>query len=140
MVKTYQNENPRFYSRRPLSNLLGVILLAPVGEAKKIAKSQVFIGTLQAMAGAWIKDIMASMKYSIIAIGHQKTNILVNEAVSGLSTALKHIMETGIEASLSKTQGIFPPQPVKQHYYHVNTTPKTKHGNCFLILLVYREA
>jgi len=135
----YKFRSQNFYSMKSLSNLLGVILLTPVGEAMKIAKSQVFIGTLEDSAGAWIKDIKANMKYSIIAFGHKKTKKLFKEAASGLPIAREHIIKTGIETSLDKTRGLFPPQPVNQHYYHVNAIPKTKYGNCFLIILVYRQ-
>ena len=55
--KEYKFENPQYYSNKPLSELKGVILLAPVGEAQKIASSNVFIGTVEDMVGTWFPQV-----------------------------------------------------------------------------------
>jgi hypothetical protein len=133
--RPYKFTNRRFYSGKPLSTFLGVILLTPEGEAEKIAKSQVFTGTVGDTVGAYFNDI----KKPVIAIGHPKTRMLFDMAASGISNAQENIINTGIESSLKKTRDTFPPKPAKQHYYHVGAMPKNeKTGSPFLVLAVYR--
>jgi hypothetical protein len=137
-VKRYKFKNPRFFSKKPLSSLLGIILLTPLGEAKQIFSSQVFIGTVEDTAGASFAEVMK--QGAKIAIAHPQTKSLFNEAASGLPAAKKRIIDTGIEACLEKTKGIFPPQPVNEHFYHVGAMPANEiTGSCFIIITVYKE-
>lgn len=134
--KPYKFRNRRFYSGKPLSDFLGVILLTPEGEAEKIAKSKAFFGTVEDTVGAYFDDIT---KQPIIAIAHPKTQELFNMAASGMVNAQENIINTGIESSLEETKDAFPPKPAKKHHYHVGAMPENeKTGSPFLVLAVYK--
>jgi hypothetical protein len=133
----YEFINPNFFSNRPLETLLGIILLSPVGEAREIASSRVFIGTVEDTVGTWFPQVMK--QGSIHAIGIAETESLFNEAASGSPTATKRIIDTGVGACLKMTKGIFPPQPVDKNFYHINAVPENeKTGSCFIILAAYK--
>lgn len=132
--KKYKFRNPRYYSNKPLSELKGIILLAPEGEAEQIAKSKVFIGTIEDTVGTWIDEI----KRPITAIGHHKTSELVRRAHAGDQTVLEDIIMTGVNACLKNTKNIFPPAPVQDNYYITRAMSENEvTGSCFLVVLVY---
>lgn len=132
--KEYEFRNPRYYSNRPVSELKGIILLAPEGEAEQIAKSRVFVGTIEDTVGTWMDGI----KTHIIAIGHQKTSELCRKAQLGDQTALEDIVKTGVNSCLEKTQNIFPPGPGQDNNYITRVmTENEVTGSCFIVIFVY---
>lgn len=136
--KPYEFKNKRYYSNRSLSDLEGVILLAPVGEAQEIASSKVFIGVIEDTAGTWIYRILKQC--TIFSIGHSRTASLFRMAAAGSPDAMQEIIETGISACREKTNGIFPTDPVKDHFYKVGAMHENdKTGSSFIFLAVYKS-
>jgi hypothetical protein len=133
-VQKYEFRNPRFFSNRPLSELKGIILLAPEGEAEQIAKSQDFVITTEDTVGTWMHGINTR----IVAIGHHETRELCRRAQQGDQTATEAIITTGIGTCLEKTLNIFPPAPAQNNKYIIRVIDTNElTGSCFLLIFVY---
>ena len=134
----YEFRNPRYYSKKPLTDLEGVILLAPVGEAMDVAKSKVFIGTVEDTAGTWFQHVL--QQCTIFAIGHPRSGSLFAAAARGAPSALDDIIEAAIDAARKNTGGLFPPEPVNAHDYIVRAMESNdKTRSPFLVIAVYRK-
>ena len=130
----YEFRNPRFFSNRSLSELQGIILLAPEGEAEQIAKSQDFFFTIEDTVGTWMHGINTR----IVAIGHHETHELCRRAQQGDQTATEAIVKTGVDTCLEKTLNIFPPAPVQNNKYIIRVIDTNElTGSCFLLIFVY---
>jgi hypothetical protein len=133
-MREYQFKNPQFYSNKPVSELKGIILLTPAGEAEQIARSDVFIGTVEDTVGTWMNKISKPK----IVIGHDRVKELFDRAKGGDESARKDIIETGIKASLEKTSNIFPAPSVNEHDTIVQAMPSNEiTGSCFLVIVIY---
>jgi len=133
-MREYQFRNPQFYSNKPVSELKGIILLTPTGEAEQIARSDVFIGTVEDTVGTWMNQISKPK----IVIGHDQVKELFNRAKERDESARKDIIEIGIKASLEKTNNIFPAPSVNEHDTIVQAMPSNEiTGSCFLVIVIY---
>lgn len=133
-MREYQFKNPQFYSNRSASEVKGIILLTPKGEAEEIARSDVFIGTVEDTVGTWMNQISKPK----IVIGHDQVKELFDRAKAGDELARKDIIEIGVNASLEKTNNIFPALPVNEHDAIVQAMPSNEiTGSCFLVIIIY---
>ena len=132
--KKYKFRNRQFYSEKPSDELKGVILLTVEGEAEEVAKSNVFIGTVEDTVGAWMNEI----KKPVIAIGDKNTKKLFNAAKTGHKMAEYEIIALGVDVCQEKTKNEFPPEPIKENTYIVRAMPENEiTGNCFLAVFTY---
>jgi hypothetical protein len=73
-----------------------------------------------------------------IVIGHDQVKELFDRAKAGDELARKDIIEIGVNASLEKTNNIFPALPVNEHDAIVQAMPSNEiTGSCFLVIIIY---
>jgi uncharacterized membrane protein YhaH (DUF805 family) len=133
---SFEFTNPRLSSNKPLTDLEGIVLLAPPAEAERIARSDVFIGTVQDTAGDSIKKVRRQCP--IVAVGHPTTETLFEFADSGSPTVTDQVVRTAIEAAELHTAEHILKEPPSAYEYCVRAMPSNERtGSPFLVVFAY---